>query len=93
LLDEPCASLDWRSQREILTLIQELHNRLRLTTLMVTHDLNSLPEVSTRIAFMKEGRLIWEGDAAQALSASRLTELYGTRITITSHGGKPVLLY
>lgn len=93
LLDEPCASLDWKAQKEILVLIQELHNRLRLTTLMVTHDLNSLPQVCTRMAFMKGGRLIWEGEAAQALSGSRLSELYDTGITIASHEGKPVLLY
>ena len=93
LLDEPCASLDWRAQKEILLMIQNIHNRLRLTTLMVTHDLNSLPEVCTRMAFMKEGRLIWEGVLAQALSESRLSELYDTGITIASHEGKPVLLY
>jgi len=92
LLDEPTASLDWQAQREILALIQDLHGRFALTTLIVTHDLNTLPAICNRVAFMKAGRLTWSGSPAEAVDGERLSALYNTPIHVVMHGGRPHIL-
>lgn len=93
LLDEPTASLDWQAQRGILALVQELHLSLSLTSMIVTHDLNTLPDVCNRIACMKDGRLLWEGPAEEAVDEERLSSLYGTRIRIADMNGRRHICY
>ena len=76
LLDEPTASLDWRAKTDILELVKLIHELRRLTTLFVTHDLNSLPVVCDRAVLMKEG-LIWsEGSPDALLTDENLSRLY-----------------
>jgi ABC-type Mn2+/Zn2+ transport system ATPase subunit len=76
LLDEPTASLDWRSKTEILELVKMIHDSRRLTTLFVTHDLGSLPLTCNRIVMMKDG-LIWgEGSPEKMLTDDNLSLLF-----------------
>jgi ABC-type Mn2+/Zn2+ transport system ATPase subunit len=76
LLDEPTASLDWRAKTEIFELVKMIHDSRRLTTLFVTHDLDSLPVACDRMIMMKDG-LIWgEGSPLQMLTDSNLSVLY-----------------
>ena len=76
LLDEPTASLDWRSKTEILELVKMIHDSRRLTTLFVTHDLSSLPLTCNRIVMMKDG-LIWgEGSPEKMLTDDNLSRLF-----------------
>ncbi len=76
LLDEPTASLDWKAQTGILELVKQIHDLRRLTTLFVTHDLNSLPVTCDRVVLMKEG-LIWgEGSPDELLTDDNLSRLY-----------------
>ena len=88
LLDEPTAALDWQAQRGILALIQELHERFGLTTLIVTHDLNTLPAVCSRVAYMKAGRVTWSGSPREAVDGARLSALYNIPIHVVRHGGR-----
>ena len=61
-LDEPTAGLDPDSCRMASsTLIRSLHRELRLTVVMVTHDLDTLFALSTRIAVLAEKRVIAVG--------------------------------
>lgn len=57
-LDEPTAGLDPDRSDSFVELIQALHRELRLTVLMVTHDLDSLFALSNRIAVLAEKRVI-----------------------------------
>lgn len=93
LLDEPTASLDWQAQRGILALIRTVHERFGLTSLIVTHDLNTLPDVCTHIACMKAGCLECVGHPEEIANAKLLSELYGTRIQVLRDGGRTHLLY
>ncbi|BBD09823.1 metal ABC transporter ATP-binding protein [Desulfovibrio ferrophilus] len=93
LLDEPTASLDWQAQREILGLVQKLHLKFSLTSMIVTHDLNTLPDICNRIACMKNGQLLWEGPPEQAVDETRLNELYGTNIHIAEINGRKHICY
>jgi phospholipid/cholesterol/gamma-HCH transport system ATP-binding protein len=58
LLDEPTAGLDPESSDGFVTLLRTLHRDMRLTVVMVTHDLDTLFELSTRIAVLAEKRVI-----------------------------------
>src|SRR3954470_146933 len=58
LLDEPTAGLDPDSSDGFVTLLRSLHRDLALTVIMVTHDLDTLFELSTRIAVLADRRVI-----------------------------------
>jgi phospholipid/cholesterol/gamma-HCH transport system ATP-binding protein len=58
LLDEPTAGLDPDSSDAFVTLLRSLHRDLELTVIMVTHDLDTLFELSTRIAVLADQRVI-----------------------------------
>jgi len=76
LLDEPTASLDWRAQSEILSLVKLIHESRQLTTLFVTHDLGALPIACDRVVLMKNG-LIWGvGSPGEMLTDENLAQLY-----------------
>ena len=92
LLDEPTASLDWRAQREILNLVRTIHDTYRLTTLFVTHDLNTLPRTCHRVVLMKEGKIWQDGSPESVFNEETLSELYSTPISIMAHSSKPLVL-
>ena len=56
LFDEPTSSLDPERVREVLDVIRLLADKRR-TMLIVTHELEFARKISTRIAFMNEGRI------------------------------------
>jgi phospholipid/cholesterol/gamma-HCH transport system ATP-binding protein len=58
LLDEPTAGLDPESSDGFVTLLRTLHRDMALTVIMVTHDLDTLFELSTRIAVLADKRVI-----------------------------------
>ena len=60
-LDEPTSGLDPIAAGEIDRLIRTLQRVLNLTVFMVTHDLNSLKSVCTRILALYDGRIIAQG--------------------------------
>lgn len=58
LLDEPTAGLDPESSDSFCSLLRALHRDMELTVVMVTHDLDTLFELSSRIAVLAEQRVI-----------------------------------
>jgi phospholipid/cholesterol/gamma-HCH transport system ATP-binding protein len=58
LLDEPTAGLDPESADSFCTLLLSLHKGMCLTVVMVTHDLDTIFELSTRIAVLAEQKVI-----------------------------------
>ncbi len=92
LLDEPTASLDWQARREILRLIGSLRRQPSLTVLMVTHELNALPELCDAVMFLKAGRILWHGAVAEGLSETRLSDAFDTPVTVLRHDNRPVVL-
>ncbi len=56
-LDEPTAGLDPDRSESFVTLIKDLHRDLNLTVVMVTHDLDTLVSLSTRVAVLCDQRL------------------------------------
>jgi phospholipid/cholesterol/gamma-HCH transport system ATP-binding protein len=58
LLDEPTAGLDPESSDSFVTLLRSLHRDMALSVVMVTHDLDTLFELSTRIAVLADKKVI-----------------------------------
>ena len=58
LLDEPTAGLDPESSDSFCALLRALHKGMALTVVMVTHDLDTLFELSTRIAVLADQKVI-----------------------------------
>ena len=61
LLDEPTAGLDPSSADDFVALLRELHAALGLTVVMVTHDLDTLFALSTRVAVLADRKVIVTG--------------------------------
>jgi iron(III) transport system ATP-binding protein len=58
LLDEPLSNLDAALRDQMCGELRKLHERLRLTTLYVTHDQGEALSMSDRIAVMRDGRSV-----------------------------------
>jgi phospholipid/cholesterol/gamma-HCH transport system ATP-binding protein len=59
--DEPNSGLDPKTATLIDNLIQDITKENNITTVVVTHDMNSVMEIGEKIVFLKNGRLVWQG--------------------------------
>ncbi|HUH28106.1 ABC transporter ATP-binding protein [Gelidibacter sp.] len=59
--DEPNSGLDPRTATVIDNLIQEITHEYDITTIINTHDMNSVMEIGEKIIFLKDGLKEWEG--------------------------------
>lgn len=59
--DEPNSGLDPKTATVIDNLIQKITHENDITTVLITHDMNSVLEIGERIAFLKDGLLAWKG--------------------------------
>lgn len=59
--DEPNSGLDPKTSIVIDNLIHEITVEYNITTVVNTHDMNSVMEIGEKIVFLKEGILAWEG--------------------------------
>lgn len=59
--DEPNSGLDPKTATVIDNLIHEITVEYNITTVVNTHDMNSVMEIGEKIIFLKEGLLAWEG--------------------------------
>ena len=60
--DEPNSGLDPRTSSVIDELIQEITKENNITTIINTHDMNSVFEIGEKVVFLKDGILEWVGD-------------------------------
>ncbi len=69
VLDEPTSALDRTVQKQIVTLLRDLQARHDLAYLFISHDLAVVRALSHRIAVLRGGRIIEEGDADAVFAA------------------------
>ena len=61
ILDEPTAGLDPRGRDRILSMLEELHARENVTILMVSHSLDDMARLATRLIVMSDGKIVADG--------------------------------
>jgi phospholipid/cholesterol/gamma-HCH transport system ATP-binding protein len=72
--DEPNSGLDPQTAILIDNLIQEITKEFNITTIVVTHDMNSVMEIGEYIMFLHKGVKIWEG-SNETISDTEAKEL------------------
>lgn len=76
MLDEPTTYLDICYQLEILELIKELNKSLRLTVIMVLHDLNQAARYSDKLIVINSGKLCKYGEPCKIISKELLKDIF-----------------
>jgi phospholipid/cholesterol/gamma-HCH transport system ATP-binding protein len=66
--DEPNSGLDPKTSIIIDNLIQEITEEYQITTVINTHDMNSVMEIGQKIIFLENGTKAWEGDKEEIFS-------------------------
>ncbi len=61
--DEPNSGLDPQTSIQIDQLLQEITDEYQITTVIVTHDMNSVMEIGEYILFISNSRNLWEGSS------------------------------
>ena len=72
--DEPNSGLDPETAIVIDQLIQEITHEFGMTTIVNTHDMNSVLEIGDHVVFMKQGHKVWEEEGG-------IRRLYGKKKT------------
>ena len=68
--DEPNSGLDPKTAIVIDNLIREITYEYEITTVVITHDMNSVIEIGDNILFIYEGRNWWTGDRKEILTTN-----------------------
>lgn len=69
--DEPTSSLDVSVQAQILNLLQEIQRRLKVSFIVISHNMAIIRQISHRIIVMRYGRVVEQGDVEQVFDHPR----------------------
>ena len=78
LLDEPSAYLDPAATRQLLQIVKRLNAEYGYTFIVVTHDMELVAELATRVMIMQDGRIVADGKPRDILTDRDL--LAGARL-------------
>jgi len=79
LLDEPFSNLDFNATADISQQISRLHDEKGLTTLVVIHDISSIPKRCDRVIVMNGGKIVKDGLPKKILNLELLKLAYGIK--------------
>ncbi|MFM6938188.1 MAG: ABC transporter ATP-binding protein [Aquirufa sp.] len=81
--DEPNSGLDPLTAVKIDLLIQEITKEFNITTIVISHDMNSVMRMGEYIIFLKDGKKVWEGSNQNLLKTDvpSLQEFLSTKLT------------
>lgn len=89
ILDEPVSSLDLNWKFQIIELVTQLHKRLGLTVILVSHEIQSLPLTADRTLLLHRGTIAADGPTAATLTSSALKAVYQCRVKIVTAESPP----
>ena len=68
ICDEPTSALDVSIRAEVMDLLLELQRELQVSYLFITHDLSIIPHLAHRVAVMRGGQIVEQGNAEAVLT-------------------------
>jgi energy-coupling factor transport system ATP-binding protein len=77
ILDEPTAGLDPSGRRAILSMIQKMHRENGMTTIMVSHNMDDIATLATRLIVMSKGTLAMTGTPREIFKQEKLLKSIG----------------
>ena len=83
LLDEPTTYLDIRHQLALMELVEELHDALGLTVVMVLHDLNQAARSAQRLIAVCAGEILADGAPNAVFTRELVRGLYGVESRVS----------
>ena len=69
ILDEPTTGLDPLISNQINILVKSIVEKKKITAVTITHDMTSVNEYGEKVAFLKNGKIEWYGNAKKIYSA------------------------
>ncbi|MEE9291524.1 MAG: ABC transporter ATP-binding protein [Acidobacteriota bacterium] len=94
LLDEATAFLDLKHRLQIGEILSRLNREQGLTIMAISHDLNMAARYSSRLALLKQGRIVADGTPAEVLTPDQVRAVYETevRVEIDPSSGAPYVI-
>tara|TARA_B110000014_G_scaffold262667_1_gene257190 strand:- start:2303 stop:3076 length:774 start_codon:yes stop_codon:yes gene_type:complete len=83
LLDEPAAGMNNEETEDIARFILDIHEELKITTVLVDHDMNMVMDIAEYVVVMDFGQKLFEGLPKDATSNKQVIEAY---LGISSEG-------
>ncbi len=91
LLDEPTAGLDVASREDLLAVVYSLHQKLKNTVVIVTHDVNEVYPYITKVIYINRSTFA-VGQPEEVLKPELLEEVYGVPVEVFRHGERICVL-
>ena len=85
VLDEPTAGLDPQGSSEIMKLLPTLSERLGMTIIIATHDIDIVPLYCTRSVLLRRGKIGFSGTTADLMTRPELLRANGLRLPRIAH--------
>ena len=71
LCDEATSALDPKTTHSILELIREINRKMKITVIVITHQMSVVQEVCNRVAILENGEVVEEGEVSEVFSNPR----------------------
>ena len=71
LCDEPTSALDLETTSAILALLREINEKLGVTIVLITHELEVIKSICHRVAVMKDGKVVEEGEVYKIFTSPK----------------------
>ncbi|PID94839.1 MAG: hypothetical protein CSA89_00335 [Bacteroidales bacterium] len=93
LLDEPISHLDITHQMQFMDTIQQLNEELKLSVVIILHDLNVASEYCRSLLLMKKGQILYRGVTNTVLTRQNIEQVYGAKVLVQTNplSGNPLL--
>ena len=85
ILDEPTAGLDPRGRDRILSMLEDLHAREKVTIVMVSHSMDDMARLATRLIVMADGKVKASGSPREIFAQQEMMASCGLDVPAAAH--------